>query len=197
MRFISIINSIFYEAYLLLDRMSPYILFGFLFAGVFHAFISTETVSNHLGKRDFLSVIKAALFGIPLPLCSCSVIPAAMSLKREGASKGALLSFLISTPTSGVDSIFATYSLLGGFFALYRVIASFLIGTFAGIFANIVGKNDPVDAKMEESRCKFCEEKNPSSHDHNVFQKIKGMFKNRLRNLITKIVTKGILLLKV
>ncbi|NQT33116.1 MAG: permease, partial [Candidatus Omnitrophica bacterium] len=109
----NIVIGILAESYNLLKEMSPYLLFGYLFAGILHIFIDTRTVSKNLGKGNIMSVVKASLFGIPLPLCSCSVIPAAMSLKKEGASRGAVLSFLISTPTTGVDSIFATYSLLG------------------------------------------------------------------------------------
>jgi uncharacterized membrane protein YraQ (UPF0718 family) len=100
-------------------------------------------------------VIKASLIGIPLPICSCGVLPLAMSLKKEGASKGAILSFLISTPTTGVDSIFATYSLLGGFFAAYRVLASFVTGVFAGVLANLFLKDEQEPAGPVQP-CKMC-----------------------------------------
>ena len=89
----NIITGIFKESLLLLNKMAPYLVFGYLFAGVLHIFVKTETVSRHLGKSSLGSVVKASLFGIPLPLCSCSVIPAAMSLRKEGASRGAVLSF--------------------------------------------------------------------------------------------------------
>lgn len=170
----TVINGVMYEAYELLNKMSPYLLFGFFFAGVLHTFISTETISRHLGKRDIFSVVKAALLGIPLPLCSCSVIPAAMSLRKEGASKGSVLSFLISTPTTGIDSIFATYSLLGWFFTIYRIIASFVIGAISGIISNFLDK-DPGEVKVSVDKCKFCEEE--KSHEHGIFRKIKEMFK--------------------
>jgi hypothetical protein len=87
-----------------------------------------------------------------------------MSLKREGASKGAVLSFLISTPTTGVDSIFATYSLLGGFFAAYRVLASFVTGVFAGVMANIFLKNDKEPEEEKVPPCKMCCK--TEEHDH-------------------------------
>ncbi|MDY2857460.1 MAG: permease, partial [Candidatus Cryptobacteroides sp.] len=82
----------------LLNEMSPYLLLGFLLAGIMHAFMPKSYYGRFLGDRSFKSVVNAALFGIPLPLCSCGVIPTAMSLRKEGASKGATVSFLIATP---------------------------------------------------------------------------------------------------
>jgi uncharacterized membrane protein YraQ (UPF0718 family)/copper chaperone CopZ len=122
--------------------MAPYLLFGFIFAGILNEFISTEKIARHLGKSSFGSVLKAALFGIPLPLCSCGVIPPTMTLRKSGASRGSVLSFLIATPTSGVDSILATYSLLGPFFAVYRVFASFVAALFSGFAANVLEKKN-------------------------------------------------------
>lgn len=118
----------------ILNGMSPYILLGFLVAGILHAFVRPSAMSRHLGGRGIKPVVKAALFGIPLPLCSCGVLPAAVSLYRRGASKGATTSFLIATPQTGVDSIAATYSLLGLPFAILRPLAA-LVGSVAGGFA--------------------------------------------------------------
>lgn len=151
-----ILAGIVRESWILLNQMSPYLLFGFAAAGVLHVFVDTRKITAHLGERSFLSVIKASLIGVPLPLCSCGVLPLAMSLRKEGASKGAVLSFLISTPTTGVDSILATYSLLGGAFAVYRVLASFVTGVVAGIMANIFLKNDKETAEKEAPPCKMC-----------------------------------------
>ena len=170
----NVITGIFKEAYLLFNKMSPYLLFGFLFAGILHIFIDTKMISNNLGKNTFASIIKASLFGIPLPLCSCSVIPAAMSLRKEGASRGSVLSFFISTPTTGVDSIFATYSLLGGLFTVYRVIASFVTGVLAGTLANIFIKEEPSETAKKEEECKLCHAN--EKHMHSTSQKIKGVF---------------------
>ena len=88
---------------------------------------------RHLGKNNWKSVIKSSLFGIPLPLCSCGVIPVAASLKKKGASNGASLSFLISTPQIGTDSFMITYSLIGWIFALFRIGAAFITAVLAGI----------------------------------------------------------------
>ena len=163
------------EAYLLLNKMSPYLLFGFFFAGILHIFIKPDMISRHLGQNTTLSVIKASLFGIPLPLCSCSVIPAAMSLRKEGASRGAVLSFLISTPTTGVDSILATYSLLGGLFTIYRIIASFVTGVLAGFISNFLLKGKPLSSGGEQGAvCKQCNA--TEKHVHSVLDKIKGVF---------------------
>ncbi len=116
--------------------MGVYILFGLLAAGVLHQLIREEWIRQHLGSNTHGSVYKAALFGTPLPLCSCSVIPFAASLRRNGASKGATLSFLISTPITGVDSILATFGMFGGFFTVYRVASSVVIAIVAGMIMN-------------------------------------------------------------
>ncbi|MFH1665675.1 MAG: SO_0444 family Cu/Zn efflux transporter [Candidatus Omnitrophota bacterium] len=169
-----IFTGILKESYLLLNKMAPYLMFGFFFAGILHIFIDTRTVSRHLGKNSFFSVVKASLFGMPLPLCSCSVIPAAMSLRREGASRGAVLSFLISAPTTGVDSILATYSLLGWIFTVYRIAASFLTGVIAGIAANFIigdGENRPVPVMPA---CRLCHEE--KEHGHGILKKTGGVF---------------------
>lgn len=118
----------------ILNAMSPYILLGFFVAGLLHAFVPASAMSRHLGGKGIKPVVKAALFGIPLPLCSCGVLPAAVALRRQGASKGASTSFLIATPQTGVDSIAATWSLLGLPFAIIRPIAA-LAGAVAGGWA--------------------------------------------------------------
>ncbi len=173
-----IILNIIKEAYFLLNQMSVYLVFGFLFAGILHVFIKEEIIAKHLGKNNFLSVIKASLFGIPLPLCSCGVIPAALSLRKSGASRGAVLSFLISTPTTGIDSIFATYALLGGVFTVYRVVASFVIAVFAGVLANLFLKKEELsfNSSDNEHKCKLCHNNEHSLVKHNVLDKIKGVF---------------------
>ena len=95
----------------ILNEMSPYVLLGFLIAGLLHEFVPERALTRHLSGGGWKSVVKAAAIGIPLPLCSCGVLPTAVSLRRSGASKAATTSFLIATPQTGVDSIAATYSL--------------------------------------------------------------------------------------
>ncbi|WP_346389067.1 SO_0444 family Cu/Zn efflux transporter [Sulfurimonas sp. NWX367] len=118
------------------NAMAPYILFGLVFAGFLHELVPESIVKNHLGKDSVMSVIKATVFGIPLPVCSCGVIPLATGIKKSGASNGATLSFLISTPITGVDSILATYGMFGWAFTIYRVVTSMIISVIAGILSN-------------------------------------------------------------
>lgn len=124
-------THLWYSFVNILNEMSPYILLGLFIAGLLHAFIRPSAMSRHLSGRGWKPVVKAALFGIPLPLCSCGVLPTAVSLRRRGASNAATTSFLIATPQTGVDSIAATYSLLGLPFAVLRPVAA-LAGAFAG-----------------------------------------------------------------
>ena len=132
----NVLLDILKEVWVLTNEMSPYLLLGFLLAGLMHEFLPNTLYTNHLGKNNFRSVFLAALFGVPLPLCSCGVIPTAMGLRREGASKGATVSFLIATPQTGVDSIIATYSLMGLPFAVIRPIAAFLTAILGGTLVN-------------------------------------------------------------
>jgi len=119
--------------------MSPYLLVGFLVAGLLSVFIRPEIVERHLGGKGLWQVVKAAVFGVPLPLCSCGVIPVAASLRRHGAGAGATTSFLISTPQTGVDSIMVTLSLLGPVFAIFRPVVAFLSGLLGGFLVNLFG----------------------------------------------------------
>ena len=127
---------------ILLNAMSIYIIIGLFIAGILKQVIPDNFVSSHLGKNSTSSVIKATLFGIPLPVCCCSVIPLAQGLKKEGASKGSIQSFLISTPITGVDSILATYSLFGFVFVVFRIVSSIIIAITVGLVQNFVQKND-------------------------------------------------------
>ena len=143
----------------LVTEMSPYLLLGFLLAGLMHAFIPGTIYSKYLAKPNMRSVVLAALFGIPLPLCSCGVLPTAMSFRREGASKGAAVSFLIATPQTGVDSIIATFSLMGLPFAVIRPIAALATAIFGGKMVNVIegdkgaGKFDSTNEQTHDELC--------------------------------------------
>ena len=132
---IEIFITAFYD---LSNDMAVYILAGLLFAGILHELVPTSLVEKHLGRDNIGSVLKSTLFGVPLPVCSCGVIPLASAIKKSGASNGATLSFLISTPITGVDSILATFGMFGWAFTLYRVITSMIIATVAGILNNFL-----------------------------------------------------------
>ena len=113
-------------------EMSPYLLLGFLFAGILHAFVPSQVYGKYFAGNSFKSVWRAALFGIPLPLCSCGVILTAMSLRKDGVSKGITVSFLTATPQTGVDSIVATYSLMGLPFAIIRPVIALVTALIGG-----------------------------------------------------------------
>lgn len=152
------------EVFELVNEMSPYLLLGFFIAGLMHAFIPKNLYSKYLSGKNIRSVINAALLGVPLPLCSCGVIPTSMSLRREGASKGAVVSFLIATPQTGVDSICATFSLMGLPFAIIRPIAALVTAIFGGALVNAFDKGEEKEsceeAKHEEEHHCCC------SHEH-------------------------------
>jgi hypothetical protein len=134
----NLIHAVVEASWLLLLDSSVYILFGILVAGLLKVFLNPETVAKHLGSGRFSSVIKAALIGVPLPLCSCGVLPAAVSLKKQGANKGATTAFLISTPESGVDSIAISYALLDPIMTVIRPVAAFITAVAAGFIENII-----------------------------------------------------------
>ncbi len=112
---------------------APLFLAGFFVAGLLRAFLPENFVANHLGKNGIRSILKAAAFGIPIPLCSCGVLPAAAGLKKQGAGKGAVAAFLISTPETGVDSIAVSYALLDPIMTVIRPVIAFLTAIAAGI----------------------------------------------------------------
>ena len=119
-------------------EMAPFLILGFVFSGIISVFIDDTLVYKQIGQKKFSSIIKSTLMGIPLPLCSCCVIPVAATLKDYGASKGATTSFLVSTPQTGIDSIFLTYGMLGPVFAIFRPVAAFVSGIFCGIVVNTI-----------------------------------------------------------
>jgi uncharacterized membrane protein YraQ (UPF0718 family) len=148
------LESFIKNFFLLTDAMSIYIIVGLFFAGILKQLIPDDFISKNLGKDSTTSVIKATIFGIPLPVCSCSVIPIAQGLKKEGASKGAVQSFLISTPITGVDSILATFSFFGLIFTIFRIISSVIIAIIVGLIQNFVeNKNSEEVTKTQESSC--------------------------------------------
>lgn len=135
-----------------LAEMAPYLLFGFAVAGLLSVFISTEWVQKHLGRGRFGPILKAAAMGVPMPLCSCGVIPVSASLRKQGAGAPAAVSFLISTPQTGVDSIMVTYSLLGPVFAIYRPLAALVSGIVGGLIASLLG--EPRTASVDDAKIK-------------------------------------------
>jgi uncharacterized membrane protein YraQ (UPF0718 family) len=145
---LSIVVNIVTESWELLLESSIYVLFGIFVAGLMRVFVSPESVSRHLRHGKVTSVLKAAVLGIPIPLCSCGVLPAAVSLKRQGASNGATTAFLISTPESGVDSIALTYALLDPVMTVARPAAAFATAAVAGVAENVLGREKEAAAGL-------------------------------------------------
>lgn len=133
----SLFLDIILESWRLLLESSIYVLFGILVGGMLRVFLKPGSVVKNLGRGKFVSVFKAALWGIPIPLCSCGVLPAAASLKKQGANNGATTAFLISAPETGVDSIALTYALLDPVMTLARPAAAFATATAAGVAENL------------------------------------------------------------
>jgi len=180
----NLIVSIFAQSWHLLLESSVFILFGLLVSGLLRVFLNPGAVSRHLGQGRFRSVFKASLMGIPIPLCSCGVLPAAAALKKQGANNGAVTSFLISTPESGVDSIAITYALLDPIMTIVRPVAAFFTAFAAGISENLMGKPDtnrpivpdlscPVDGCCDGVNCA------PEVHrsHHSLAEKIRAGFR--------------------
>jgi uncharacterized protein len=135
----------------LFQLMAPYLLLGFFLAGVLHVLVPKEWVARHLGGRGFLASVKAAVVGTPLPLCSCGVIPFAELLKKQGASRSAITSFLISTPQTGVDSFMAAYAMLGLPLALWKVLTAMVSGIIGGTLVPLFDKSDENEADCKTS----------------------------------------------
>jgi hypothetical protein len=138
------IQSFFISLLNVVCKMAPYLLLGFFIAGVLHVFVPQKFYANYLSRNNKFSVLWAALLGIPLPLCSCGVIPTAIGLRNEKASKGAIASFLIATPQTGIDSILATFSLMGLGFAIIRPTVALITGVCGGLLVNRLVREDNV-----------------------------------------------------
>lgn len=143
----TVLMTIIEHAWLLLRESAPYVVFGLLVSGVLSTVLTSDVIARHLGRGRVVPVVKAALFGIPLPLCSCGVLPAAITLKKQGANRGAVSAFMIATPESGVDSIAISYALLDPFLTIIRPVAALFSAVVAGLVENLfVDTSEPVVA---------------------------------------------------
>jgi uncharacterized membrane protein YraQ (UPF0718 family) len=151
----------FKNFYQMFVDMSLYMVIGLLLVGFLHQVLSEDWIPKHLGKKGFASIFKASVFGVPLPICSCGVIPFAVFLKKSGASIGAIISFLISTPQTGVDSIIATYGMMGPVFAIFRPLAAFVSGIAGGglIEAASNAWNLDIPSNSAPVKCSHCHPK--------------------------------------
>ncbi len=178
------ITGLLKEIWYLLNEMSPYLLFGFFSAGILHILIPKEKIYKHFAKNDLSGIIKASLFGVPLPLCSCGGIPVAAHLRKEGAGKSSTIAFLTSTPTTGVDSILATYSLLGPLFAIIRPVSAFTAGILSGVVSSLFEKDEHINIS-ENSSCTICDIDTP--HTHSLYSKIKKIISYGFFDLVSDI----------
>ncbi len=172
--------EVLYASWGVLQESAPYVLLGFFVAGLFKAFLPRDFITRHLGGNDMSSIVKASAFGVPVPLCSCGVLPAAAGLKEQGAGKGAVTSFLISTPETGVDSIAVTYALLDPFMTVIRPVVSFFTAVAAGISVAFTEKkeNGAKPSDLAVSSGSSCDSSCCYGHDavvkQSVADKLKG-----------------------
>lgn len=152
MEAIEYLKTFFTDFVIILGEMSPYLLLGFFFAGLLYAFMPRKKIERYFSGNSVKSSVLASLFGIPLPLCSCGVIPTGTALYKNGASKGGTISFLISTPQTGVDSILATFSLLGLPFAIIRPLAALITGITGGIITGQVTPNENKNISYQKEK---------------------------------------------
>jgi len=163
------ILGILNETWDLFLESSLYIIFGLVISGLLRTFLNPSSVAHHLGHGRIVSVIKAAVLGIPLPLCSCGVLPAAAALKKQGANNGATTSFLISTPESGADSIAISYALLDPILTVARPVVGFVTATLAGIIENVTGSKEEARPMEPDLSCPIdgcCDGKDCSPENH-------------------------------
>lgn len=146
-------KDFFNALYVLAIDMGFYMVIGLLLVTLFNVLIKKEWISKQLGSGSLWSIIKASILGVPLPLCSCGVVPTGMYLKEQGASDASTASFLISTPQTGVDSIAATYGLMGITFAWFRPVAAFISGIIGGIMVKWFGKTKSLPTQENAAVC--------------------------------------------
>ena len=154
----SVLGNIIYEIRLVAGQMAPYLLFGFLAAGVLHILVSPAWMRHHLGGRGVKPVLKSVLLGVPLPLCSCGVIAVTASMRRQGAGRGEATVFLLATPQTGVDSIAATWGMMGPALGIFRPIMALITGVVGGTIASFLDKDDRVDAATGQACDDGCDD---------------------------------------
>ena len=131
--------------------MAPWLIIGFFIAGIIAVCLPRDFVMRFLGTSGGTkSIVRAVMIGVPLPICSCGVIPISTALRKNGASKGATAGFLISTPQTGIDSILATYALMGPLFAIARPIAAFVTGLAGGCAVHALSNNDALHSATNQ-----------------------------------------------
>ena len=183
--------NILKEIWLVTVAMAPYLLLGFLIAGVLSVLISQDYVRRHLGGSGWIQSLKAALMGVPLPICSCGVIPLAASLRKHGASRGATASFLASTPQTGIDSLMITYALLGWVYAVFRAVVAFISGLVCGVAVSAVSPEE--EEAPPECTDECCQPKNTHIIKRMLSYGFIALPRNIARAMVIGIVISGII----
>ncbi|MFC1734725.1 SO_0444 family Cu/Zn efflux transporter [Candidatus Hydrogenedentota bacterium] len=169
-----VISGIFIKTIEIFREASPYLLFGFTIAGAIHAWFPASQIIRHLGGSNLVSTIKAALIGAPIPLCSCGVVPTALSLRKQGASKSATVAFLISTPETGVDSISITWALMDPLMTVLRPLAAIVTSIVAGFAVTFTENSDKNENSESDAQCHICD--NGDEHTHGAGDRFRTMF---------------------
>ena len=136
--------------------MGPYLLAGFLIAGLLQAFLDKDTLLRFLGRGRYLQTLRAVILGVPLPVCSCGVLPISATLRQKGAGPGATAGFMLTTPQTGIDSFYATWGILGAPLALFRIVAATVSGIAAGFAAQWVSMRAKERPEFDEAAPKAC-----------------------------------------
>lgn len=188
--FIAIGQNILISSWDVLQEAAVYIILGLLIGGLLKVFITPSSVAAHLGRGRVRPVLKAALFGIPIPLCSCSVLPAATSLKKQGANNGATMAFLISTPESGVDSISISWALLDPLMTVVRPVAAFVSAFVAGVVENFRNPPEKYSEVKKDLSCTVdscCDGSGCSPEEHRQHHSIWVKLGSGIRYAITEL----------
>ncbi|MBC2606536.1 permease [Pelagicoccus albus] len=155
-----ILSKLASHTWAMIAEMGPYLILGLAISALLHRFLKQAWIERLMGRRNLSSVLWGSVVGVPMPLCSCGVIPVTMSLHSRGASKGATVSFLTSTPQTGVDSFLATYGMLGPVFAIYKIIVAFVSGVLVGLTTDFFEKDQK--AKSDNSLASAQNAKQPT-----------------------------------
>ncbi len=174
-------------ARLFLD-LAPYLLVGLAAAGLLTTFVRRSVLRRALGGKGLAPVLKASLLGVPLPLCSCSVVPMAVSLRRQGASRGSTLSFLVSTPETGVDSIAVTYALMGPLMTVVRPLAAVATAFAAGAVQVFCDRKEPAPEAPETEECAVCDADESDGHRHGALERLGHAARYAFRDFFGDIV---------
>ena len=157
--------------------MGPYLLIGLLIAGILHTWLDKELLMHFLGKNGILQTVRAVLLGVPLPVCSCGVIPISATLRQKGAGPGATAGFMLTTPQTGVDSFYATWGILGAPVAIFRIVAATISGIVAGFTAQWVARKTMVRTELFEEPASCCSDncsdESPQAEKPSAVQRLK------------------------